>query len=259
MQTWLKSFVSISVVVVTTLLLYGCATWEQKDFYASRNTGDNISSSLKLGMTIDEIRAIVSASSYKDYVKEEPLDSILTEREIYRLYGYAQYPKEILADLKIGAKYRRYSYWITPNSNEAIYLFFDAQGGLRGWANYPSGLTFERFWHERLTSKLRWAGNGLQKGMTHSEVYALIGKPTEIIDAPEESRAVYEDHFWCWSPNWNPEKQKMEVYTYPLSNGAQRRVYLLYYPAADELNDCGYDNAWEEGERYIREKKTPQK
>lgn len=280
-----------TLIFLATLLLYGCATerWPQ-DYYATRNTGDRIASSLKLGMTMDEIRAIVSASEYKDYVKEGPLeDSILDEDEILSFYTYAHYPKDILESLKIGTQYKSYSYWETAHSQVAIFLFFDASSKLRGWINHPSVFNYERYWHEGITSKLRMRTE--KKGMTREEVYALLGPPSEIVDLPlKNSRSQYVDHVWLSHDHFarapiRDMVKKLEVYLSPLEGGGARRVYLGYIefprfdyrfiskqnpraqvpnpkyvgPQQDELTVWGYDHAWEEGERYMRDEQVPKK
>nr|WP_314857740.1 hypothetical protein [uncultured Undibacterium sp.] len=283
MQSSSRLKLKMTPLILLALMLCGCATesFPQK-YYAARNSGDRIASSLKLGMTIDEIRKSVSDSELKQYVKEGSLSSVRSEKEILEFYNYAIYPKNVLDDMKVGTLYRSYSYWITAQTNVTLYLFFDESERLHGWANYPSRFNYERYWHERLTSKLRVRTE--KKGMTRAEVYALLGSPLEIVDLPtERSRSQYMDHVWLSYNNFlDPPVRdivkKLEVYSYPLVGGGERRVYLGYTefprfkyqfvskknprtqvpnpdylgPQQDELTVWGYDHAWEEGERYMR-------
>ena len=46
----------------------------------------------------------------------------------------------------------------------------------------------------------------------------------------------------------------MDVYTYRLESGAERKVYLMYYYGDGTVQNWGYDHAWEEQERYLRER-----
>jgi hypothetical protein len=249
------------LVYVASILLCGCATdiWPQ-DYFASRNTGDRIATSLRLGMSMEDIRSIVSKSDYRDYAKEGPLDSVLSEKELNGFYWYPHYPKDILKDLKVGTEYKWFSYWITANTNVAIYLFFDESGRLKGWANYPSKLTLEKYLHERVTSQIRCSKFGLQKGMTRAQIHALIGNPSEMFPTLPEGRSILEDHFWFSIGEPELHNRIIELYTYGLSNGTQRRVYVIYYPGSDQpCSDWGYDQAWEEGERYIRDTGEKQK
>jgi hypothetical protein len=127
--------------------------------------------------------------------------------------------------------------------------------------------------------------------MTRAEVYSLLGAPLEIVDLPvERSRSQYLDHVWLSYRNFlDPPVRdivkRLEVYSYPLVGGGERRVYLGYTefprfkyrfvskenpraqvpnpdyvgPQQDELTVWGYDHAWEEGERYIRDETRQKK
>jgi hypothetical protein len=283
MQYSLRLVVERSSFFLAILLLCSCTTERfPQDYYAARNSGDRIALKLHLGMTMDEIRESVSTSELKDYVKEGPLEAVSSEKKILEFYKYAIYPKGVLHGLKIGTQYRSYSYWITAHTQVMLYLFFDESEKLLGWANYPSWFNYERYWHERITSKLRIQTE--RKGMTRAEVYALLGQPSEVIDLPiENSRAQYIDHVWLSYNRFSdaPVREKtmktLEVYSYPLEGGGVRRVYLGYVefpqfvyrfvskqnprvsvpnpdyigPHQDELKIWGYDHAWEEGERYM--------
>ena len=165
----------IASLLMSALLLCSCASQRfPQDYYAARNSGDRIALGLRLGMTVDEVRKSVSDSELKDSVKEGPLDAVRSEKEILGFYEYAIYPRDVLDDMKIGTQYRWYSYWITAHTSKALYLFFDKTDRLRGWANYPSNTNFERYWHERTTSRLR-VRTQEKKGMTRAEVNAMIG------------------------------------------------------------------------------------
>lgn len=290
MQYSSRLVLKIASLFLAGLLLGSCATRKfPQDYYAARNAGDRIALRLQLGITMDEIRESVSDSELKGYVKEGPLDAVRSEKEILRFYTYAHYPRGVLDDLKVGTQYRSYSYWISAHTNVALYLFFDESGKLRGWANYPSWFNYARYWHERITSKLRVRTE--KKGMTRAQVYTLLGPPSEIVDLPiERSRSQYVDHIWL-SYNYFSDApvrdlvKKLEVYSYPLAGGGARRVYLGYTefprfvyrfvstlnrraqvpnpayigPQQDELTVWGYDHAWEEGERYIHEEERLKK
>jgi hypothetical protein len=137
MQRFPRIGLTVAFLLLATLFLCSCATERFPEqfpykYYAARNSGDRIALRLKLGMTMDEIRKSVSSSELKDYVEEGPLDAVLSEKEILGFYTYAIYPRDVLEDLKVGTKYRWYSYWITAHTQKALYLFFDESEKLRG-------------------------------------------------------------------------------------------------------------------------------
>ncbi len=223
-----------------------------------KNTGDRIVARLQVGMTVEKVRAVIA--DFKDLVTEGAPDPVKTEEEIFRLYTKEYYPRDFLKTVRVGTSFMRYSYWITAHASMYLDLFFDESKQLRGWVNEPSEYSRDKFMHERLTSKLRSSLGGIRKGMMRAQVHALIGPPAEVIAPPKEkSRTLYEDHFFVSPPIFDLKKQQLEVYSYMLQNGAKRRVYLFYYPAADELLSWGYDHAREEAERYLREQAAQKK
>jgi len=235
----------------------GCAS---SDTVLRRNTGDNLTARLKLGMTNSDVDLAIA--DLRKWIESDGAGSVTSEKQLYFLYEQDYYPKDVLKTVDVGTPCRVFTYWTNPAGGKtgALKLFFDENTQrLRGWVNYPSAYSINKFMHEKITSQLKWSEGGLYKGMSHDQVHALIGKPEEIIAAPKESREIHEDHFWVIKPNLDPIKQKIEVYSYSISNGERRRVYLLYYPAADRLNSWGYDHAWEEAARYLREQGAKQK
>lgn len=225
---------------------------------------------LHIGMTNDEVNTFISElKTDKNRFVGTGFDTIGSEcikskyhcfgssdESILRLYGsyFDRYPYDTLKTVNIGTPYRYVDYWNSPTGQSRIYLFFDENTNLlRGWLRPGLKYSNDKFMHEKLTSQLKWSEGGLYKGMTHGQVYALIGQPEEIIATPKESREINEDYFWVVKPNLDLAKQKIAVYSYLTSSGKRRHVYLLYYPAADELNSWGYDLAWDEAERYQHE------
>ncbi|MES2364652.1 MAG: hypothetical protein V4563_02030 [Pseudomonadota bacterium] len=232
-------------------LLSSCAA--SGDLRPSQNLGDMIVARLHVGMTHNEVDAAIG--DLKKYLFEDGNKTVKSEQDLYSLYGDNYYPKDMLKVVEVGTPYRLLAYWTNYAGRDAgtLLLFFDKDTQrLRGWVNTPSEWSRDKFMHERITSQLKWSEGGVVKGMTHAQVHALIGEPVEIIAPPQDSRALYENHFWVSGANFF-RNQKIEVYSYALDSGEKRRVYLLYYPAADELNGWGYDHAWEEAERYQRE------
>ncbi len=222
------------------------------DVRHSQNTGDQIAARLRIGMTNGEVDAAIGDT--KKYLWEDTIKFVESDRHIFRLYKDNYYPKDVLDVVEVGTPFRLLAYWTNYAGRNAgtLRLFFDNDSQrLRGWVNTASLFAREKFMHERITSQLKWSEGGAVKGMTHLQVRALVGEPTEIILPPKITRSLYEDHFWVSGTAFFA-KQKIEVYSYLLDSGERRRVYLLYYPAADELNGWGYDHAWEEAERYQR-------
>lgn len=219
-----------------------------------KNLGDQISSRLHVGMSAGEVER--SLESVAKYLLSDRVMEVESERDLLYLYVKSYFPRSLVSGVSVGTKYRNLAYW-ERNSRASVgslYLFFDEDMHiLKGWVNSSSALGEDQFLHERLTSKLIWAGNGTRKGMNHAQVYAAIGRPTEIISPPKQSRAIYENHFWIQKPILDYPNQKIEVYRYEIEGGLKRSVFLLYYPKADELNAWGYDYAWEEADRYLLE------
>ena len=240
----------MGLVAMIAGLLSSCAA--SGDLRPRQNLGDMIAARLHVGMTHNEVDAAIS--DLKKYLFEDGNKTVKSEQYLYSLYGDNYYPKDVLKVVEVGTPYRLLAYWTNYAGRDAgtLLLFFDKDTQrLRGWVNTPSEWSLDKFMHERLTSQLRWSDFGLNRGMTHAQVRALIGDPVEIISL-SESRAVYENHFWVTVPLFS-SKPTFEVYSYTLDSGEKRHVYLAYYDGADQLNYWGYDHAWEEAERYQRE------
>jgi hypothetical protein len=237
--------------VVLAGLLSACATGGEERL--RQNLGDPIVSRLQIGMTSGEVDAAIG--DLRKYVTSDDLMKIDSEDQIFSLYRKDYYPKGLLSSVTAGTPYRVLGYRTSGVAGGSLLLFFDdGAKRLRGWANAHSQQSIDKFMHEQVTSLLK-VNDGYNKGMTHAQVHALIGPPAEIILPPRtSSRAQYEDHFWTKTPPLLDVIKQLEVYTYPLSNGEKRRVYLGYYRNPDQLVLWGYDHAWNEAERYLREK-----
>jgi hypothetical protein len=221
------------------------------------NFGDQMIARLHVGMGSQEVESIIV--EHKKYLLSDSWMVIESERDVYRHYRNNYYPPGFLKTIEIGTPYRVVNYWTNyaGRNTGVLLLFFDQnKQRLVGWVGTASSKARDKFMHERLTSQLRWSSNGLNKGMTHAQVHAVLGAPTEVITPPKESRAIYEDYFWVMSPLLDGKNQKIEVYRYRISSGNERSVYLIYYPAADELDSWGYDYAGEEADRYLREQQA---
>ena len=241
-----KITVWIGQWVVLAGLLSSCVTGGEVRL--RQNLGDMIIPRLQIGMTHSEVDAAIV--DLRKYVISDDRMTIQSESLLFGFFSDDYYPKDVLKTVEVGTAYRVLGYRTSGSGAGSICLFFDDRTQrLRGWANTPSSLSRDKFMHEWLTSQLIWSDSGARKGMSRAQVYALIGRPVEIVDLLQKSRNLYEDHFWVQSP-W----KGVEVYGYRLSNETTRRVYLIYYPKADELLGWGYDHAWEEAERYLREK-----
>jgi hypothetical protein len=253
-----KTFVStVSIGLLTALLVLLPACSVKSDVRLSRNLGDLLIAKLDVGMTTSEVDDVLAEQ--KKYLLSEERGLIKSEQSLYSLYQDNYYPRDFLNLIQVGARYRLVSYWTNyagRNSGVLLLFFDEVKQTLIGWVNTASASALNNFMHERLTSQLRWSSNGLNKGMTHAQVHAVLGEPTEVITPPKESRAIYENYFWVMSPLLDGKNQKIEVYRYKLSNGNERSVYLIYCPAADELNSWGYDYAGEEADRYLREQQA---
>lgn len=148
--------------------------------------------------------------------------------------------KRVTANMEIWI----YPYWFNSNTQVGLNLFFDDKDRLVGWSKPHSKLSGDKFEHERITSQLRYE-------MSESAVLKRLGRPTHVTKPPTvRAPELYVDHFWFTDPT--NHFREMWVYTYPLENGKQRKVYLLW--GKTKLYGWGYDHAHEEAERYLREK-----
>jgi len=151
-------------------------------------------------------------------------------------------------------------YWINyagRNIETLDQFFYDSTQKLGGWINSESAYSRDRFLHERLTSKHKLSLNSHSR-LPETQVHALIGLPTRVIaPAQRENTSLYYDHFWQTESALTPtvaNTAELEVYEYTLATGATRHVYVGYTRANDKLIIYGYDHAWEEAERYARER-----
>lgn len=252
MKNYLLRLKAIAIAAMVIGVLASCATSGEGQLRL--NLGDLVIERLHIGMTSAEVD--VAIGDLKQYVREDLEQHVRSELYLFNFYSDNYFPKDVLKTVQIGSTYRVLTYYTNRSKRNAgtLAMFFDDETKrLRGWANSSSEQSRDKFMHERLTSQLKTSEGGSEKGMSHAQVHALIGEPDEIISPPSESRAIYENHFWLYGASF-AKNDKIEVYTYSLGYGTKRRVYLLYYSAADRLRGWGYDHSWEEAERYLLEK-----
>ena|SRR6185295_14697436 len=217
--------------VVCCLLVQGCATTRP-------DTGDAWASRLKPGMSKEEVRRQLGSPRLTDHLRFPGSYSLFNGDEVV--------PYDLLRFLPEGSETWTYPYWRTSNTQFELTLFFSAVDLLLGWSKPHSDASRERYKHEKITSELR-------RGMSQSRVVEQWGRPQKIITtARKESRELYVDLHWSGDPlgivYW-----PMWVYTYPVSNGKTRNVYIVFDNKSDVVA-WGYDNAYEEAQRYLRER-----
>jgi hypothetical protein len=254
---WVKALAALWLVAVPLILASGCTSFGAGEL--NQNAGDQIVERLKLGMTNAEVdAAILNLKKWIEYDRSGlEIDS---ESRILQMYTEEHFPKDILKSIEVGTRCRALSYWsnYAGRQMQGVVLFFDEQTHrLRGWVNYPSASSSDKFLHERLTSRLALSTDYLKR-MKRPDVYARIGLPTRVVAPPKVvSRETLEDHYWQSDSGTAPTlglTDQIDVYEYRTKNGSNRHVYIAYTRANDRLIAFGYDHAWEEAERYLREK-----
>ena len=266
MQTF-KCLMKILFAVALSLFLSSCASEPPE-----ANFGASINKKFHIGMTNEEVSVVVndlkanekhfmgsgfsSRSGYSTVGSPCNTSKYLCDGDpdkyLFMLYMDEQYPYDVLRKVTNETQYRYIEYAYAAQ----LYLFFDENTKLlRGWVN-NRGYSRHEFMHERLTSKLKLE-YGVVSHMSKDEVHALIGFPTETIDAPKKlSREILEDHYWNSATYFPPtlgSADNWEIYEYALETGAKRRVYLIYAHGHNKLIAFGYDHATEEAERYLQE------
>lgn len=259
MKSRANSLLKLIAIGLIATSLNSCMGFERADNDEFRqNVGDQITTRLRVGMSPDETNMAIAG--FEKLIMKDAQRVIDNELYLYFLYTDDYSPRDVLETVQVGSRYRILEYWtnFAGGQTGAVKLFLDEDTGrVRGWANSASEYSKRKFMHERLTSHLRGSYDGLHRGMSHEQVYALIGFPGETIEPPKKwSRALFTDHFWVSLPPTRSTAKKLEVYAYTTESGATRRVYLEYYAGADRLISWGYDHAWEEADRYIREHET---
>jgi hypothetical protein len=246
---------TVILVLLMAHLLSSCA---QQPTKLRQNLGDQIIARLHIGMTGSEVDG--ATAELKAYVIRESEMTLKSERDIFRRYSDDYFPKDLLSSVAVGTKFKSVVYWINyagRNMGTLDLFFDDSTQKLRGWINSESAYSRDRFLHERLTSKLKLSFDSRSR-LTKSQVHALIGLPTRVIaPAQRESTSLYYDHFWQTDSARTPtvaNTDELEVYEYALATGETRHVYVGYTRANDKLIIYGYDHAWEEAERYARER-----
>lgn len=241
--------------LASSVTLSGCAV--NKPAKPAQNLGDQIASRLHLGMNQKEIDDAIG--DLKKYVISEHKMTIKTENDILRRYHANYFPRTFVKTLEVGTTYKMLMYWThyAGRNVGTLELYFDANTQqLRGWVNTVSDRYRDKFLHEQLTSRLGLSLS-YRVRLTKKQVYALIGLPTRVIEAPQkETRELYDDHFWQLDSASAPileNTPRLEVYEYDLGNGVKRKVFVGYTRVNDRLIFFGYDHAWEEAERYTRE------
>lgn len=229
----------------------------QNNAKLSSNLGDYIIPKLRVGMSDKEVDSALT--EFKKYFIAEYVMHIRSENDVFYRYREDYFPKDLLKKMAIGTPFKSLQYWThyTGKNIGILELYFDKETKqLRGWVN-KTDYSRDKFLHERLTSKLKITHESRGR-MTRMQVLELLGQPTRTaLPAKQESRELYEDHFWeshsFGSPTVESTNQ-MDVYEYDLDNGKKRHVYVAYTRVNDKLVFFGYDHAWEEAERYARER-----
>ncbi|MBY0574279.1 MAG: hypothetical protein K2P84_11405 [Undibacterium sp.] len=218
-----------------------------------RHLGDYIISKLRIGMSEKEVDSVFT--ELKPLIIREYAMHIRSENDVFYRYRHDYFPRDLLTNIAIGKHFKSLEYWThyTGKNIGILELYFDDETKqLRGWVNM-NDYSRDKFLHERLTSKLKITHESRGR-MTRAQVLELLGQPTRTaLPAKQESRELYEDHFWeshSFVPPTAESTNQMDVYEYDMGNGKKRHVYVAYTRANDKLQFFGYDHAWEEAERY---------
>jgi hypothetical protein len=207
----------------------GCLT-------ARPNQGDERVAKLRLGMTKEEVQAELGPS---------PLMGAFDLPRDYQLFLGDVAPYDLLRFVPEGAETWTYAHWASSNTRQGITLFFSPENRLIGWTKDHSDFSRNKYEHEKLTSQLRYE-------MSERQVLERLGPPSYMTKKPEQrSRELYADHYWFNNPGRSGFRSEMWTYVYPVPNGGERKVYLLW--GRTQLLGWGYDRAHEEAERYVRE------
>lgn len=218
-----------------------------------RHLGDYIISRLHIGMSEKEVDSVLT--ELKPLIISEFARHIRSENDVFYRYRHDYFPRDLLRNIAIGKHFKSLQYWThyTGKNIGILELYFDDETKqLRGWVN-TNDYARDKFLHERLTSKLKITHESRGQ-MTRAQVLELLGQPIRtVLPAKRESRELYEDHFWESHSFGSPTAEstnQMDVYEYDMGNGKKRHVYVAYTRANDKLIFFGYDQAWEEAERY---------
>jgi hypothetical protein len=202
--------------------------------------GDAWVQKLRIGMPMAEVRETLGTPKW----------SLELSKHLYSFYLTDRAPYDLLTHVKADSACWLYSYPVSSNVDHDLCVFHDEKDRVLGWVKDHSELSRDKFMHEKLTSRLK--ADTLGAGMSHAEVYALIGKPDAVMPMPHQRTPdFYEDRYWLEQPI--TVYDNMELYSYVLPTGQKRRVFLVYTNGGDELHFWGYDHAWEEAERYLAE------
>lgn len=223
-----------------------------------RNYGDLILDRVKLGMSYQA--ADTALADVKQYFIEDRLMDISQDNVTLGVFVNEHYPKDIAGLMQSGPQARRIVYWINGyrDAKGYAYLLFDKKTSLlTGWQNSASEYSRDKYMHEKLTLRLHipeaYYGYNESSYMHHDEVYAAIGRPADIIPLSVKlDPRLYDDHFWFRGEiPVRSASVEMEVYRYAVADGSNRNVYLVYQHGL--LMHWGYDHAWEEGARYLKQ------
>ena len=230
----------------------------QSEMKLHRHLGDYMISKLQIGMSDKEVDSALT--DMKQFIIGEYVMQIRSEKDVFYRYREDYFPKNLLKNMAIGTPFKSLQYWThyTGKNIGILELYFDDKTKqLRGWVN-KTDYSRDKFLHERLTSKLKIRHESRDR-MTRTQVLELLGQPTRTaLPAKQESRELYEDHFWESHSFGSPTAEstnQMDVYEYDMGNGKKRHVYVAYTRANEKLIFFGYDQAWEESERYSRERR----
>ncbi len=230
----------------------------QSEMKLHPHLGDYLISRLKIGMTDKEVDKLLT--ELQPLIISEYVMHIRSENDVFYRYRHDYFPRDLLKNIAIGKHFKSLQYWThyTGKNIGILELYFDDETKqLRGWVN-STDYSRNKFLHERLTSKLKITHESRDR-MSRAQVLELLGQPTRTaLPAERESRELYEDHFWESHSFVSPTAEstnQLDVYEYDMDNGKKRHVYVAYTRANEKLIFFGYDQAWEEAERYSRERR----
>lgn len=212
--------------------------------------GDRLARQLNVGLSKSEIIAILGEPGNSGSF-DLPGD--------YKIFSVQESePYNLLQMLQEGAEWWSYPYWVSSNTRYRVRIYFDDNGYVIGWLKPHNKYSLEKYLNEKIISKLNVYPDR-NRALSKSQIHELFGPPDEFVEIPKEpTRSLYVDHFWLFDPfggqSSSPPGRVLEVYSYKLDNGSERKVFISINPETEKVGNVGYDHAHIEAERYLQEK-----
>ena len=274
-----------ATVVVLVFFVAGCAVIHGSDY---KHSADTWASHLRIGMTKPQVEETVGRKPNEVRTFRE------NDYEYFRIpiYGHPQpgcvqnsssrdslfdwltdvAPHDLPRRVREGTEVWLYHYWLPPDVTVSLNVYFSESGTVLGWSKPRSAWNEQKYRHERLTAWLHRGWGGLFE-INQENVRRRLGPPEKIVEipvrrpclaliagdrAPDASAKylweIYEDHYWSSNQIARHTTYPLWVYTYRLTDGSQRHVYI-FFDNYKKVLGWGYDQAHQEAARYVRKEK----